>query len=60
MADFKEELQTAAQTYAEKELKSFSHQLRMAFFAGVEWEMDRRRRETKNALEAAKADRSSS
>lgn len=60
MAEFKDELSAAAQAFAEKERRSIDHHLRMAFFAGVDWEMERRRRETKNALEAAKTDRSAS
>ena len=57
MAEFKEELAAAAQAYADKEQKSTAHLLRMAFFAGVDWEMERRRRETQNARKAAKDDR---
>lgn len=58
MAEFKDELSAAAQAFVEKERHGIDHHLRMAFFAGVDWEMERRRRETKNALEAAKANRS--
>jgi hypothetical protein len=57
---FKEELRKAADEAVNKQLSGVTHHLRQAFYMGVEWEMERRRRETKNALEAAKADRSPS
>ena len=57
MAEFKEELSAAAQAFVEKERRGIDHHLRMAFYAGVDWEMERRRQETQNALKAAKDNR---
>lgn len=44
-----EELRKAANEVAEKQLSSMAHGLRMAFYAGIDWQIERQKEEMRNA-----------
>jgi hypothetical protein len=54
--DFEKELRKAADKAVESARSSAEHALRQAFYKGVDFEMNRRRKELANALAKAKAD----
>jgi hypothetical protein len=54
--DFKEEIAIAAEAAAESQVNGMKHHLRQAFYQGIQFEMNRRRKELSNALSQAKAD----